>query len=186
VSRLPLIPLLLATVLAMPACSRKAAPPTHAAAPVAAPGLGLEIGKVPDGFRLVSKSAKDIVLAPKGKTASGRVVISLLPAAAGLNLVEAVHRHQAAVSARPDGAYLGAQELTGPLGTAYWSRGRFTADGKPVEETVIFTLDPSGRRIVSIRYTYPAGGDSRERVRSLLDVLGEIEAIPPAGATPTG
>ena len=73
-------------------------------------------------------------------------------------------------------AFLG-QELVSPLGTAFYSRGRFTLDGEAVEEAKIFSLHPDGDRILTLRYRYPAGVDSSVRVQQLFDVLGTIEGL---------
>ena len=169
--------MLILTLALMPACGSKAQAPAAGSTAITAPALGLELASVPEGLKLASQSPSKIVLVPRAHGVVGRIVIDDLPKSAGVNLLDAVHNHQAAITARPGGTYFGAQELKGPLGTAFWSRGGYTSGGKTVEETVIFTLTPDGSRIARLTYTYPAGNDSPARIKTLLGVLGEIEAI---------
>ncbi|NOZ77824.1 MAG: hypothetical protein GXP48_01335 [Acidobacteria bacterium] len=171
--------ILVLSLIGMPACARKATAPASASKAITARSLGLELAGLPDGLKLASRNAGIIILAPRKEQVGGTIVIDELPKSAGLNLLDAVHGHQAAITARTGGKYLGAQELKGPLGTAFWSRGQYMSGRGRVEETVIFTLSPDGTRIARLRYTYPAGNDSSARVKTLLDVLGEIEAIRP-------
>ena len=171
--------ILVLSLIVIPACARKVQAPASAGPAVMAPTLGLELAGVPNGLKLASHETGKLVLVPRKEHTGGTIVIDELPTDAGLNLLDAVHGHQAAITARTAGQYFGAQELKGPLGTAFWSRGRYTNGGRRIEETVIFTLSPDGSRIARLRYTYPAGNDSSARVRTLLDVLGEIEAIQP-------
>jgi hypothetical protein len=116
----------------------------------------------------------------------GRVLIGVDPAEQGVNLVEAVHQHQAWLEAQPEGRYFGAQELVTPLGTAFWSRGRWRADdGREIEEAIALVLHPDRTRIVRLGYRYPGGEDSSERVTELLELLGALEAPPEGGQPPT-
>lgn len=168
-------------VLVSPACSRHETGSAAADRSVVSTSLGLRLAAVPDGLRLASNSEGALVLLPDQPGKVGRIEITVEPIEAGVNLVEAIHHHQAAITARKGASYLGAQELTGPLGSAYWSRGRYPEGGKMLEETRVFTLTPDHSRIVDLTYRYPAAEDSSQRVQKLLDVLGEIEA-PPSGA----
>ena len=93
----------------------------------------------------------------------------------GVNLVAAVKAHQAQMEGEPNGDYQGAQELQGDFGSAFYSRARYTDEGHPVEETVVFMIHPSGNRLLAIHYRYPAGDDSAVRVEELINVIGYIE-----------
>lgn len=157
------------------ACSRQAPPEPAQPAGVAIPGLGLELATLPGGLVVDSVSDDSLVLVPSDAAIEGRLRIAAAPAELGTNLQEAVRAHRQEIEAHPGGTYLGAQELVGPLGTAYWSRGRYSVDGTTVEEAAAFTLDPTRSRIVRVTYVYPADGDSAERVQTLLDVLGELQ-----------
>lgn len=144
------------------------------------PALGLQLARVPDGLLVQANDDLGLRLAPGGDGAAGLMVLQLAPEAAGVNLVAAAREHQAAIEAAEGGTYLGAQELVGPLGVAFWSRGRFQLDGDELEETLIFSLDPSGSRMLSLSYRYPAGADSSQRVQQAIEVMGELEALPGA------
>ncbi len=146
---------------------------------VSAPGLGITLASVPSVFKVRSSGNDRIVLVPADPKLGGSIEITAASPEAGLNLQEAVKRHRQEIEERPGGKYLGAQELAGPLGTAYWSRGRYETDGGETEETRIVTLDPSQQRILRLTYAYPAGEDSKERVTTLLDVTAELEPFQP-------
>ena len=175
------------TLLLLPAaCSRPDTGPGQAPAGVEIPALGLELATLPEGFVVASSSDTGLVLEPADTDREGSIEITGAPEDLGPNLVEAVRAHQREIEARPGGEYLGARELVGPLGTAFWSRGRYTEDGRVLEEAVVFTLDPRQERIVKIASVYPAGEDSAGRIQALLAVLGELgEASPPASPQPS-
>jgi len=40
---------------------------------------------------------------------------------------------------------------------------------------IVLTLHPSGNRMLTISYRYPAGEDSAQRVEQLIDVLSYLE-----------
>ncbi len=174
---LRLTPLLLVLALAgLPGCSggtTQQAPPGPA---VAAPGLGIALATVPAGLKVQSTAEDRIVLVPEDPNPGGAIEITAGSAEAGLNLQEAVKRHRREIEDKPGGRYLGATELSGPTGTAYWSRGRFQQGDHEMEETRIVTLDPSQQRILRLNYLYPARDDSAKRVKTLLAVAGEIES----------
>jgi len=183
-SRIPrVLPLFLMLLVAGGVgCGEKKVEKAPARPAVPVPGLGITLASLPEGFKVQSGGNDMVVLAPENGELGGTVEIAAAPPEAGLNLQEAVKHHRKEIEERPEGHYLGAQELSGPTGTAYWSRGRYEADGKQVEETRIVTLDPSQQRILELTYIYPAGKDSKERVTALLDVLAEVEPYePPKG-----
>jgi hypothetical protein len=147
---------------------------------VEAPGLGLAIANLPDGLEVTTNEGGTLMLVPKGK--AGTIVVQAGPAEVGPNLVAAVKEHQASIEARPGAEYLGVRELVTPLGSAYWSRGRYEQGGSTVEETRIVTLHPDGHRLLYLTSTYPAGDDSSARIQELLALLTEIEGTKPAGS----
>ncbi len=179
-----------AFVLGFIGCQKEAPPEPPPVAPrVEGTTLGVAIAGLA-GFEVV-ENGEALVLAPTDGT-DGRVTI-----AAGVegkvNLVQAVHDHQAEILARPDGVYRGQREMVGPLGTAYYSRGTFTGDsgaaaGVAMEETSILTLHPEGDRILRLEYRYPVGDDSTARLEALMqNVLGELEGVDSAvGETTEG
>lgn len=173
---------LLASTLALPACgAHSGTPEPPPATRVEAPGIGIAIADLPKGLTVQKNDSEGLVLAPEG--ASGSMVIRAGRREEGTNLVQAVKDHQASIEARPGAKYLGVRELVTPLGSAYWSRGRYDHDGGRVEETRIVTLHPSGDRLLTLTYVYPAGGDSSARIQQLLAVVAEIEGTT-GGATP--
>jgi len=117
----------------------------------------------------------ELVLTPSEATRSGRLEIGIEEPTGGVNLVSAVQRHRERFEALADGEYKGAQELVTPLGSAFWSRGRLPADGGLSEEARVMAVHPSGTRLLTLTYTYPAGNDTSARAEELLAVLGEIE-----------
>lgn len=176
---------ILALLLAAAACSPQ---PEQAAAPqpVYNPALDIRLESVPEGLEVTANAGDRLELRPTagdpGQPApEGRITFAVGPEETGVNLVAAVQQHQAAAESRPGGEYLGARELQGPLGAAFYSRGRFTQDGRPVEETVVYALHPTQSRRLEIRYRYPAGEDSSERVTSLISLLAEIGVPQAAG-----
>ncbi len=173
-----IVPLLLLGWACSPRESTETPPPSR----IAIPALGLELAGLPAGFEVDSVTDEGIVLGPSDADMEGTLRIGPAPGEAGTNLHEAVTAHRKEIEDRPGGSYLGAQELVGPLGTAYWSRGRYTRDGRELEEAAAFTLDSTQTRIIRITYVYPAGDDSAERVQTLLGVLGQLEQ--PATAPP--
>ncbi len=175
--RIAALPLTAALLLA-PACARDEAP-APAGPAVVNPALGIALATVPPSLEVEYNEGTTLTLTPVEKGRGGQLWVEVHePAAGGVNLVEAVHAHQAQVEAKPSGKYVGARELVTPLGPAYWSRGRWSQDGVTVEETRIFALHPDGRRMLVLAYVYPYGDDSGDRVRELVDVLAEVEAPP--------
>lgn len=137
--------------------------------------LGIRLAAVPDGLVVTENQGTSLQLRPADENVGGVLWIAVGPEQVGVNLVEEVKAHQERIEGLPEGDYQGAQELQGPLGTAFYSRGRFVEGGALVEETVILTLHPAGDRLLSISYRYPAGDDSARRVEQLIDVLSYVE-----------
>jgi hypothetical protein len=172
-------PILLAMTLAGCSAPTDTAPAEEAAQPstVENPALRIRLVDVPSEFQVDANQARDLVLSHTDPAVGGDVVIVALPPEDGQNLVSAVAFHEAFIENQEDGDYQGGQELVGPLGTAFYSRGRFTLEGEAVEETKIFTLHPDGDRMLTLRYRYPAGVDSSVRVQQLFDLLATIEGL---------
>lgn len=162
--------------------------PEEAAAPEAPPervenaALGVAIADLSPLFVVARNEGQELVLEPRleGAPIPGRLEVLAAEPGSSVNLVAAVQDHAAGFESRPDGEFRGQRELGSPLGTAFYSRGRYRdeTDG-PTEETVIFVLHPDGQRILSLRYRYPAGEDSTERLQSMFEVLGELEPSAP-------
>jgi hypothetical protein len=138
--------------------------------------LDIRLAAVPEGFHVVENDGSSLVLAPSGEGVEGRVTFSVGPPVEGVNLIAAMDEHQAEIEALPDGDYRGGQELQTPLGTAFYSRGRFRdADGNLVEETRILAIHPRAERLLTLQYRYPAADDSRSRVEALIGVFAQVE-----------
>ena len=155
--------------------AENAAPPKPEPTVVEAPDLDLRLSVDPTKFVVVDTSPPSLETADPADP--GRIAVDARPAEYGQNLPAAVAEHQQELAERDGGTALGAQELVSPLGTAFYSRGRFTSDGKEVEETAVFALHPAGGRMITLTYRYPAGNDSSDRVEQLFEVLGTVEAM---------
>lgn len=137
--------------------------------------LDITLGAVPEGLATSVNQGNTLELRPTAEGAEGRVWFVVGPDQHAVNLVAAVEAHQASIESLPDGEYQGAQELTGDFGAAFYSRGRFSEDGSPVEETVLYLIHPRDYRQLEIHYRYPAAEDSAARVEQLIEVLAEVE-----------
>ena len=165
------LPVLIA--LSLVACAGPPAPPPD-------PGvenldLDIRLAAVPDGLLVADNQGTSLQLRPTGENVGGVLWFTVGPEQDGVNLVAAVKAHQEHIEGLPEGDYKGAQELQGPLGTAFYSRGRFVETEVVEEETVLLTIHPSGNRLLTISYRYPAGEDSAHRVEQLIEVLSYLE-----------
>jgi hypothetical protein len=158
-------------------CSQPLPPPEPAPNPgVENSELGIKLNSVPDGLETTLNEGSTLELRPTGDAADGNIWFHVGPEQHSVNLVATVEDHQAYVQSLSDGEYLGAQELSGDFGVAFYSRGRFSDNNVTVEETVLFLLHPAaGNRLLEIHYRYPAGTDSAARVEKLIEVLAELE-----------
>jgi hypothetical protein len=177
--RYVVVALLLATAACAPQTDRPEAPQ-----PVYNPELGVRLAAVPDGFEVTANAGDRLELRPSSADPEqpappGRIWFVVGPDEAGVNLVAAVQEHQTAVESLPEGEYKGARELQGPLGTVFYSRGRYADEGGSVEETVLYALHPTESRRLEIHYRYPAGEDSGDRVTALIGLLSEVESGQP-------
>jgi hypothetical protein len=145
--------------------------------------LGIRLASLPSDFQVSLNEGEHLELVPVESSVEGRVTFSVGQRETGINLVAAVKGHQRRVEERPEADYRGGQELVTPLGTAFYSRGRFLTGLTESEETAIFVKHPSESRLLTIAYRYPAGADSSVRVQQLLDILGELEGVSEPGAT---
>ena len=162
------------------ACGAREAPAEKPPARIECPSLGIVLVDPPSDLKLVRNDGGVVVLEPTDK--EGTITIARGTAEEDSNLVQAVKDHQAAIEAREGSEYLGVRELVTPLGSAYWSRGRYPEGGKTVEETRIVTLHPSGNGVLTLTSVYPAADDSSARIQTLLGIVVGIEALQPAGA----
>ena len=174
-SRLCLIALAVAA-----ACAPAPEPPPPAPEPgprLESPGMGLALASVPAGFEVAENDGERIVLT-KG---AGTVTIATGPVERfGINLVDAVLARKSAFEEAPGGVYKGNRELRAPIGTAFTSRGEYTGESGPIEETWIYAIHPGENRLLTLTYAYPPT-ESESRAPEALSVLGEIEALAPAG-----
>ena len=141
------------------------------------PELRLRLNDVPDDFVVVSNAGDELILGLSSGAGDGEISFANRVPEEGQNLPAAAEDHQSFIAAREGGEALGGQELVSQLGTMFYSRGRYVADGAEIEETVIFALHPDADRITTVTYRYPAGDDSSVRVQQLFDVLAVIEGI---------
>lgn len=164
----------LCLVLLALTCSKPAPPPDTGVENTA---LGVKLVSVPEGLTVSINQGDTLELKPADEGTAGRVWFTVRPEpeGVGVNLVAAVNGHQAEIEGLPGGSYKGAQELQGDIGTAFYSRGRFSEAGSEVEETVLFLIHPSGTQLLEIHYRYPAANDSAARVEQLIGVLAEME-----------
>ena len=179
----------LLTLLACPvlagslACGQPAEPPPDRG--VVNPALGLRLAAVPDGFTVVRNQDDQLVLEPTAEDTSGAVTVNVGPVEDGVNLIAAMDAHQERIEGLPEGDYRGGLELQTPLGTAFYSRGRYRSDdGGLVEETRVLAIHPVEERLLTMEYRYPAGEDSKARVESLLELFSQVEAPVPAPSEP--
>lgn len=174
---------------ASPESEQAETPPEAVPRRVESQPLGLAIAAVPRGFELEVNEGETLRL--EGRNAEGRwgtITVEVEPPqAAGVNLVKAVNEQKQALEARPEGKFMGQVELGSPLGTAFSTRGRYRdGEGATMEESRVFAVHPMGDRLLSVRYVYPAGGDSEERLQQLFALLGEIEILAPAAVGEAG
>ena len=177
------IPALVVAVGLVGCAPGEAPEPAATPTPLAAPALELEIVELPPAFRMVSAGGDAIHLEPTDRPGSVTVTVEETDTA-GVNLVAAVKSHQTEIEQRDGGDYQGTQELAGPLGTAFISRGRFAGEAGEEEEIAIFTLHPTRDAMVVIRSIHPSGSDASARAQALLDLLVQIGA--PGQGTTTG
>ena len=167
---------LFASIIFVAACAPPPSPPDPS---VENPGLGIRLNAVPESLVVASNQGSRLELRPAAEDVDGKLWFSVAPEDRGENLVEAVKLHQSRIEGLPEGDYKGAQELQGPLGTAFYSRGRFLEGGTVIEETVLFAVHPTQSRALEIIYQYPVGDDSAARVEQLIDVLAYLEGTAP-------
>jgi hypothetical protein len=156
----------------MAACAKPAQPPDRS---VSNSNLGIRIVALPEGLRVAENQGSTLELRPADESVVGVIRFAVGPEQDGINLVAAVHEHQARIADLNDGDYKGAQELQTPYGAAFYSRGRYDENGVPQEETALFMIHPTQSRLLTLTYRYPAGDDSAARVEQLIGVLAEIE-----------
>ena len=137
--------------------------------------LGIRLATVPADFEVEVNAGDRLELVPSEPSVGGRIVFSVGEEDESLNLIAAVKRHQQRIEELPEGEYKGGQELVTPTGPAFYSRGRYLAGLTETEQTEIYLVHPLQSRLLTLSYTYPAGGDSSVRVQQLLDVLGYLE-----------
>jgi hypothetical protein len=136
--------------------------------------LGITLNSIPDGLVLEANQGANLILAPETPEHGVLLRFEVGPQEAGVNLIAAVQNHQANIEDFPGGKYFGSTELISQLGTAFLSRGQFSSDDGEIEEARVFVIHPADQRLLSLIYTYPAGGDSQGRAETLLAVLEAV------------
>jgi len=154
-------------------CGRGQGPPP--ARSVHNPALNVTVSDLPPEWDIQANSGDRLELRPAGEERTGLVTITVGPEEQGINLVAAIESHRAEIESMNGGRYSGAQELSGPLGAAFYSRGRYETDGGPVEDTRIYALHPTASRLLILDYTYPAADDSSVRVGELIELFALVE-----------
>lgn len=141
--------------------------------------LGIAIAALTPAFRLVSNEGAVIELAPAAADKEGTLTISAgEPESGGINLVAAVEEHKSEILERPGGDYKGQREMVTPLGTTFYSRGRYQGERGEVEEVAVYMIHPRQDRQLRLLYRYPAGEDTAERLQDeVFEVLGELEGL---------
>ncbi len=165
----------LLTILTCLGCSQQEPPPPPEPVRVSNEALDLTITDLGSEWKVTINEGMKLTLAPADPEKEGTVEVLVGPEETGPNLVAAVEGHRTAIESLPEGHYSGARELSGPLGAAFYSRGRFTDGTSTIEETRIFALHPRSNRIIELVYRYPAGDDSSTRVGEMIDLLARIE-----------
>jgi hypothetical protein len=161
------------------ACDQPPEPPP--AIEVVNEDLGVRLNSLPQGLAVAENQGASLELRPATPDRPGGIWFDVGPETHAVNLVFAVNDHQMVIESRPGGEYLGAQELIGDFGSAFYSRGRYLQGSDVLEETVVYAIHPTGNRLLSIRSQYPAATDSADRVEELIDVLSRIEWDPTEG-----
>lgn len=171
--------LALGAALALAACQQAPEPPApEPATGVEVASAGVELGTLPTLFAVAANDDERFELDVPSLPGS-RAWIALSDVhAGGLNIVEAVKQELAAYDALPEGRSFGQTQLVAPIGLTYMTRGRFPGDNGTVEELKALVAHPWGNRLLTVGYRYPAGDDTSERGGHLMELLGEIEALP--------
>ena len=165
---------LLLLILTVFSCAEPEPPPPQQVG-VQNHDLGISLSSVPEDLAVASNQGSSLELRPLNPAFEGIMWFEVGPPVQAVNLVEAVQQHQQHIQGRPDGEYLGAQELQGDFGVAFYSRGRYNDRGLMTEETVVYRIHPEGDRLLAIHSRYPAPEDSAARVEQLLDGLSRVE-----------
>ncbi|HVS16794.1 MAG TPA: hypothetical protein VMV46_23020 [Thermoanaerobaculia bacterium] len=140
--------------------------------------LALRFAGLPQGFVVADNGAR-LVLVGEGTMGDGTMTVEAgEPSDFGIDPVAEANAEQERFEGLPDGVFLGVRQLVLPIGPGAWARGRFSADGRALEETRVFVVHPTENRLVTASYVYPAGEaeDSGQRVQRLFELVGEIEA----------
>ncbi len=173
-------------VLLLAACTSPAQETPQGATParIESQELGLVVAELPAGFSVEANGGDDGSSLRFVRTDAGGGTLTLLasePQMAGVNLIQATKDHKEEILAQGEGTYSGTLELNGPFGTAYQSRGRYAdpQGGGMVEDFRIYTVHPSGDRLVTLRYLYPVDENVKERQAHLFAFLGALEPLAP-------
>jgi len=167
---LSIVPLLLFS-----ACRNHSDPQESVPVKITNEYFDLVIESLPPEWTVIENREDMLRFSPAQDDLGGSVKVFFAPDDLGVNLIEAMHAHKEEILARPGGEYKGGREMTGPLGTAFYSRGRFNDSGVPSEEITIFFLHPRKERIVGLRYDYPVNEHSQGRIEALFSLFGEFQ-----------
>ena len=143
--------------------------------PTSNSNLNLTFAALPSGFEVTQNDASGLRLATTDPDDPGEMWVDVGERSDfGIQITDIVTAQKALFEAMPGGSFNGNNELMTQNGRAFYSRGRYTHDGAPVEETRTFQIHPGENRLVTLHYRYPAGEDSGARVQQLLVLLGEM------------
>lgn len=166
------LPLALFAALALITCSGN---PAQSTGPIVNSELGIQLAAVPAPFKVVENKGTSLQLAVDGDPTKGRVDFFVgPPQPSGVNLVAEINSKKPEIEAQPGGKFLGTVELGTPIGSAFTARGQYDGPTGRMEETWVLALHPSGDRLLSMVYRYPANKDSGKRVEQMMDLVGEV------------
>ena len=166
-------------VLAFGACgSEPAAPPAAADTSLTAPSVLLRLTATPEVFELAANDAERLEFTAPSLAGPSTMTITLGdPETGGLNILEHLEQQLASFRELPEGVSFGQTQLVAPIGLTFMLRGRYREAEREVEELRAILVHPASNRLLTISYRYPAGEDTAERGRQLMELLGEMEPL---------
>ena len=160
-------------IIGVAGCAREEEPPKPE--PISNPQLGLSFSALPAGFVVDTNDGQVLRLSSITEGRDGEMWVEVSEKSDfGIDLVDITNSQKADYEDRAAGEYSGARKLMTPAGEAYYTRGRYEAEGL-VEETRVFLVHATENRLVVFHYLHPAGEDSAERLPELFAWVGELD-----------